>query len=159
MKPVFCRFQQFPCTYESLRYLDVVIWRFLWRWQMTDRQQTNKTDCFTPYACPQGNNILNQCSSYPHNYVQFTSIHSSRHTPTLHTTTVAGCWKIIEELHEDKYSSIRVYGGKFQGNEPWIVVAVAISTPYNSILSWNLDTIVSIVLIARQTTKVFLHKV
>ena len=54
VKPVYRRFRQIRRTYESLRCLDVMIWWFSWR-QQTDRQQTDKTKCFTPCTCVRGN--------------------------------------------------------------------------------------------------------
>ena len=46
LEPVFHQLRQIHCTFNSLRCLDVEIWRFLWwhRKQQTDRQ----TDYFTP---------------------------------------------------------------------------------------------------------------
>ena len=39
-------------SYSTYRCLELEIWRFLW-WQKTD-----KTDCFTPCACAQGNRYV-----------------------------------------------------------------------------------------------------
>jgi hypothetical protein len=58
MKPVFRRLRWICCTYESLKCLDIQIWRFLC-WQ-TD-WQTDRTDHITPCcACARGvnNNII-----------------------------------------------------------------------------------------------------
>jgi hypothetical protein len=49
VKQVTWRFRRTRCLYESLRWLNLEIWQFLW-WH-TDKQ-TDRTDCFTPcYAC------------------------------------------------------------------------------------------------------------
>ena len=46
LEPVFCQLRQIRWTFESLRYLDVKIWRF--RGDNDDRQTDRQTDYFTP---------------------------------------------------------------------------------------------------------------
>ena len=47
MKPIFQRYQRICCTYESLRRLDLQIWRFLcWR-----RRQTKPTTLPLAHVC------------------------------------------------------------------------------------------------------------
>jgi hypothetical protein len=57
LKPVFRQVRLIRCTYESLRCLDVEIWRFLCGRQTTDDRQT---DCLTPAAHERtrGNNLV-----------------------------------------------------------------------------------------------------
>ena len=62
VKPVFSQFRQFRCTYESLRWLDVLICWFLWRLQTARRP--DKTDRFTPCACAHGAITMIWCSNY-----------------------------------------------------------------------------------------------
>ena len=45
----FRRYIPIRGSYSMHRCLELEIWRFSWR------QQTDKTDCFTPWACARGN--------------------------------------------------------------------------------------------------------
>ena len=57
-KPVFRGYY----SMHTFRCAELEIWQFSWRRQ-TDRQQTDKTDCFTPCTCVRGN-YLHITSSY-----------------------------------------------------------------------------------------------
>jgi hypothetical protein len=92
MKSVFRRLWRICCTYESLRCLDVQIWRFLC-WQ-TD-WQTDRTDYFTPCACARGNYITEtQCLSNTYlSYQQLWATHA-HHSPIL----CVCCW-VLSHIH------------------------------------------------------------
>ena len=57
LKPVSCQLRQIHCTYQSLRCLDLKIWRFFMdNDNDNDNENNNTTDYFTPCACTQSNN-------------------------------------------------------------------------------------------------------
>ena len=52
-KPVFHQYLPIRGSYSMHRCLELEIWRFSWQ----RRQTTDKTDCFTPCTCTQGNYV------------------------------------------------------------------------------------------------------